>query len=65
MIEHAGRRWRKLAVETLNNPFWHDFPRQDLRLAWPLPPDGFPALAWYEGAPLAHQIDHGGHPASR
>lgn len=60
IIEHAGLRWSKRAEERIDNPFWHDFPRQDLRLDWPLPPAGVPALAWCDGAPLAHQIDRSG-----
>ena len=59
-IEHAGRRWRRRAEERIDNPFWHDFPRQDLRLDWPLPPPGVPALAWCDDMPLAHQIDRSG-----
>lgn len=57
---HAGRRWRRLAHERLANPFWHDFPRQDLRLDWPEPPPGCATLATVDGQPVPHQRDHEG-----
>ena len=60
VVTHAGRRWHKQAREVLTNPFFHDFPRQDLRLAWPLPPAGVQAVAWCGEAMLPHQVDRGG-----
>lgn len=60
VIEHLGRTWRLRAHEFVRNPFWHDFPRQDLRLAWPAPPAGGAALAWVDGAVVPHQLDRAG-----
>lgn len=59
-IEHAGRRYRLQAHEAVRNPFWHDFPRQDLRFAWPVPPAGVPTLAWCDGGIVPHQCDRAG-----
>jgi hypothetical protein len=60
VIEHAGRRWTKHAEEVLANPFWHDFPRQDLRLDWPAPPAGSAALVWDGSGAVPHQVDREG-----
>ncbi|MEI6519267.1 MAG: hypothetical protein WCO98_04410 [bacterium] len=58
VIELSGRKWHKQAVETLTNPFWHNFPQQDLRLDWPAPSANIDTLVWNEdiGA-IAHQRD--------
>ncbi len=60
VVTYAGQQWRKQAIESVNNPFWHDFPRQDLRFSWPLPPAGKHALAWCQDAMVPHQVDRGG-----
>ena len=57
-LECNGRKWYKQATEILTNPFWHDFPRQDLRIDWPTPPAGADTLVWSdEKGELPHQRD--------
>lgn len=56
VIEHDGARWHLQADEVISNPFWHDFPRQDLRLAWSAPPAGSVGLVW-DGGEVPHQVD--------
>lgn len=57
VIEYQGMTWHLRAHESVRNPFWHDFPRQDLRFAWPLPAVENAGLAWVDGTVVPHQID--------
>lgn len=59
-LDLEGIRWSKQAETALSNPFWHDFPRQDLRLEWPAPAVGMRAVVWDGSAVVPHQVDRSG-----
>ena len=45
-IEHDGRIWQRQQTATLRNPFWYDFPRQDIHLNWPAAQTGVDEIVW-------------------
>jgi hypothetical protein len=58
ILELSGRKWHKQTAEILTNPFWHDFPTQDLHFGWPAPSNNVDTLVWNDeiGA-VAHHRD--------
>ena len=48
VIELNGRKWHKQSAEVLTNPFWHNFPQQDLHLDWTAPVADVDTMVWNE-----------------